>query len=419
MQAEIVTIDKLVHGGQAMATLADGRKVFAWNALPGEEVRVEIRRGRKDYVEAVVTEVIKASANRQVPKEPDYYLATSPWQMMSYEAENIYKKEIISETFQRQKVDLAEFQFIYHDQQYHYRNKMEYSFYGDDHGLHLALHNRGSHHKQIVPGSALAMPVIDQVAGQIVDFLNKNGVRAGDLKSLILRSNQASKVAAALFVKTEEFVDCTDLRSEDLQGLVVFFSNPRSPASVVTKELQEVGHTQLQDELLGTAISYDVTSFFQVNLPIFNQSLQAIQQHSDPNRPLVDMYAGVGGIGLSLKPKDLTIVEIDPTNTKMAEQNASHQAKVVNASAEKALDYITADADLILDPPRAGLHKDVIERLLGILPAQIIYLSCNPVTQARDLELLGSKYHLEHFAGYNFFPRTPHIETLAVLKLTK
>ena len=89
--------------------------------------------------------------------------------------------------------------------------------------------------------------------------------------------------------------------------------------------------------------------------------------------------------------------------------------RAVHAPSEKALDHITPDALIIVDPPRAGLHADVIAKLLETRPERILYLSCNPVTQARDVALLGEIYGVRAHRGYNFFPRTPHIEHLVIL----
>jgi len=125
------------------------------------------------------------------------------------------------------------------------------------------------------------------------------------------------------------------------------------------------------------------------------------------------MYAGVGSIGLSVGARQL--IELDPATAAMARVNAGDMSEVVEASTEKALEYIVSGKPVIFDPPRAGLHAKVVERCLEVLPPQIIYLSCNPATQARDLALLQEKYIIEFFETYNFFPRTPHIETLAVL----
>ncbi len=162
-----VMIEKLVHGGQGLGTMADGRKVFVWNALPGETVRVRIIKAKKSYAEGIAEEVVNPSTVRIEPLEANY-LATSPWQMMTYEAENLYKKSIVEELFRHEKVVLPTSCKVFHDdRQWAYRSKMEYSFWGDEQGLHLALHKRGSHGKQIVEGSKLAMPVVDAAASAI------------------------------------------------------------------------------------------------------------------------------------------------------------------------------------------------------------------------------------------------------------
>lgn len=98
-----VVIEKLVHGGQGLGTLADGRKVFVWNALPGETVRVRIIKKKRSYAEAIAEEILKASPERIDPLE-DNYLATSPWQMMTFEAENRYKSAIVKELFTHEGV---------------------------------------------------------------------------------------------------------------------------------------------------------------------------------------------------------------------------------------------------------------------------------------------------------------------------
>jgi 23S rRNA (uracil1939-C5)-methyltransferase len=100
-------------------------------------------------------------------------------------------------------------------------------------------------------------------------------------------------------------------------------------------------------------------------------------------------------------------------------QKREEAVKAILAPSEKALEYIKNNATIIVDPPRAGLHEDVIAKLLEVIPERIIYLSCNPVTQARDIARLGEKYGVKYHRGYNFFPRTPHIEHLAILDLKK
>ena len=411
---ETVIIEKLVHGGQGLGTLADGRKVFVWNALPGEKVGVRIIKAKRSFAEAIAEEIIEPSPLRIAPREENY-LATSPWQIVQFEAENDYKKRIVTELFTQAHVPLPDFAMTTAGDDWHYRNKMEYSFWGDEQGLHVALHQRGSHHKTIVQGSELALPAIDQAAQTVLAELQKHDLRAGDLKTIIVRCSQDGAAVASLFVKPKRFPELT--LPAALKGLRVYHSNPKSPASVPTRLLQELGDCSMQDQLLGKTFQYDVDSFFQVNLPVFEQALARIKEHGATDE-IVDMYAGVGSIGLSVAAKSVTLVELDAATAAMARTNAEASgllAEVVEAPSEKVLDDIPSHKPVIFDPPRAGLHDKVVDRALEALPPQIIYLSCNPATQARDLAKLQVAYNITYFEAFNFFPHTPHIETLAIL----
>jgi len=437
---EEVKISKLVHGGQGLAELSDDRKVFVWNALPGETVKVRVIKKKRSYAEAIAEDIVVASPERVAPREENY-LATSPWQMMTFDAENKYKAEIVRELFQQAHIDISKFDLTTVSgraagaetalsaprdmrnplagvsfEEWHYRNKMEYSFWGDDDGLHLALHRRGSAGKQIVSGSELALPAIDRAANAVLTELQKLDIRAGNLKTIVVRCSAAGEAVASLYTKTEQFPEL-NLPAE-VKGLRVYYSNPKSPASVPTKLLQEQGNVTLQDSLLGKLFTYDVDSFFQVNLPVYELALSRIKEHlvDDPT----DMYAGVGSIGLSVARHSVRLVEIDRATSAMARINAADsqlKAEVIEAPTEQATQYITCDEPVIFDPPRAGLHPKVVEACLSILPSQIIYMSCNPATHARDLALLQESYKIDFFEVYNFFPKTPHIETLAVLSL--
>jgi 23S rRNA (uracil1939-C5)-methyltransferase len=412
---EQVQITKLVHGGQGLGTMVDGRKVFVWNALPGETVGIRVIKQKRSYVEAIAESIIVPSSERVEPKEANY-LATSPWQIMTIEAENKYKKMIVMELFAHEHVAIPEpANTIFVGDEYGYRNKMEYSFWGDEKGLHLALYQRGSHGKQIVTGSSLAIPAVDAAANSILFELNKLAVRAGDLKTIIIRVNQRGEAVASLFVKTKTFHELP--LPVALKGLRVYHSNPKSPASVPTKLLYECGSVQLEDMLLGEPFLYDVDSFFQVNIPVFETALKHIK--AGLNEPAVtDMYAGVGSIGLSVARESVDLIELDPATAEMARSNARASqliTNVIESFSEKVLEYIVADKPVIFDPPRAGLHDKIVDHVLEVLPPKIVYLSCNPATHARDLAKLQTNYDIAQFELFNFFPHTPHIETLAIL----
>jgi 23S rRNA (uracil1939-C5)-methyltransferase len=382
-----VKLEKFVPGGQALGNLPDGKKVFVWGGLPGEEVEVAITKSKKTYAEGLVEKVLSSSPHRIEPQDA-CYLSTSPWQTVAYDYELEQKSALIKEAFEQHGVSLSQAPLTTDGREYFYRNKMEYALYWDKAGefINLAFHQRGSHTKLPIVSSSLEQPEILAEAQNIVAQLNARGEPARKYQSLVVRANQQGEVSSALFEN-------------------------RQPHPTMKN---------LSDQLLGHDFSYSPNGFFQVNLPVYELALQKIQQSISPNQPIVDIYAGVGTIGLSVCGDDqpLTLIETNRKAFIELEHNCAglNYAQAVLSDAENALKYITYDINLIVDPPRAGLADSVVARILETLPQKVIYLSCNPITQARDIAKLTTKYAITDCVGYNFFPHTPHIENLVVLE---
>ena len=485
---ETLTLEKIVGGGQALGTLADGRKCFVWGGLPGETVTVRVTKKKSHFVEAVIKGVISPSPDRIQPRDPDSYLSTSPWQIMPLEIEQIYKRQLIDDAFTLHNVALPAAIDIYCDNvAYGYRNKVEFSWYseagesGDT--LDLAFFRRGSKGKIVVDGTSLAHPAINNLARAIRDLLRHKRVAARQLKTLLVRCDQSGSCVWQLYLKDRlpEIITADEAAKLPAQGGEIIYSDPRSPASRITERLACFGNTTLTDTILGVPFRYACESFFQVNIPVYEQALRDMREwvsrsHSDNRQrvisqrksgqhgtnsqhgssnsfsegfafpasvrqerqpdqlaarrpeekdvcetrePALDLYAGVGTIGLTIGGGNVTLVEINEHAAAEMQRNITElgrtNARAVLAPSEQALNYITGKEIVIVDPPRAGLHTDVIATLLQKLPPRIIYLSCNPVTQARDVSLLQEKYEIMHHQGYNFFPRTPHIEHLVIL----
>lgn len=423
-----VKLDKIVGGGQALGTLEGGRKIFVWGGLPGETVDVRMTKKKTNLAEGVVLEIIEPSPQRTTPQDDESYLSTSPWQIMNFDSEQLYKSALIEEAFELHNIVLPNKIEIYsNNKQYEYRNKIEFSWYWNKktEQLDLAFFRRGTHGKIPVSGTSLAHPNINKTAVVIRDLLRKKAdVRAYMLKTLLIRCDQNGTVAAQLYTKQSDFAVFTDdeIRSLNIAGFELIFSNPKSPASVITEKLQSWGETSLTDTILDIPFTYTVDGFFQINVPVYERALTDMKQWVSDDKPVVDLYSGVGTIGLTIGGENVTMVEINERAVVEMKRNIKaldreKAVKAVLAPSESALEHITADATIIVDPPRAGLHDDVVAKLLEITPQRIVYLSCNPVTQARDVARLAEKYGTRHHAGYNFFPRTPHIEHLVVLDL--
>ena len=504
---ETLTLEKIVGGGQALGTLADGRKCFVWGGLPGETVTVRVTKKKSHFVEAVVEGVISPSPDRIQPRDPDSYLSTSPWQIMPLEVEQTYKAQLINDAFTLHNVTLPAAIDIYCDNvAYGYRNKVEFSWYSesvvsravsqkepgaisgpglfsdDTRGidadsdreessgdtLDLAFFRRGSKGKIVVNGTSLARPEINNLARAIRDLLRHKRVVARQLKTLLVRCDQSGSCVWQLYIKDRlpEIITADEAAKLPAQGGEIIYSDPRSPASRITERLALFGNTTLTDTILGVPFRYACEGFFQVNIPVYEQALRDMREwvpynkarqerqldqlaahdntdsqqrvisqkksgqlhvgpglFSDDIRAVklstIDLYAGVGTIGLTIGGDNITLVESSADAVREMQRNITElgrtDARAVLAPSEQALDYITGKEIVIVDPPRAGLHSDVIATLLQKLPPRIIYLSCNPVTQARDVALLQQHYRIAWHRGYNFFPRTPHSEHLVVL----
>jgi len=383
-------VEKFIPGGYALATLSDpaspdhGKKVFLWNALPGETVLdYTITKKKSSYLEALATSLENPSPDRVAPRDP-CFLSTSPWQILSYPAELATKSQLVVEMFREQGIALPTPEIITDHHDYFYRNKMEYSLYWDKttEKISLAFHARGSHRKLPVTSSSLERPEIFARALAIVADLNARHEPAYKYQSLLLRSSLDGTISGGLLENGH--------------------SHPVFPL--------------LSDPLLGRSYSYSPNGFFQINLPVYSLALTEIARHITTDRVL-DLYSGVGTIGLSVaSDRSLTLVESNPSAFAELEKNATPNSTPILANSEDALDYIRPDTTVILDPPRAGCAPALIDRLLSVAPPTIIYLSCNPITQARDLAPLLSIYSISFVKSFNFFPHTPHIENLVVLE---
>ncbi len=437
----MIKVEKIIPGGFGLGTCDDGKKAFFWNVLPGETiVEYNITKQKSHYIEAIATKIENSSNFRKEPKDKSF-LSTSPWQIMDYDYELKLKQELVVEIFREHQIDISLPEIFTDHKDYYYRNKMEYALFWDneENKIKLAFHARGSHRKIPINQSSIERQEIFQAATKIVDELNRTHEEARKYQSLLLRCSQKGEVSGGLYE-----------------------NHKPHPA-----------FKKLTDEILGYTYSYSPNGFFQINLPVYEMALNEIKKHINTDNVL-DLYAGVGTIGLSVaRDKNLTLVEVDKYAFKELKENAKTTLQhfkgsagayerggrsappvtteqrserepsllgspneaalsrnetgrrdsvpekccnVVLSKSEAALDYINLDQTVILDPPRSGCDKKLIDRLNEVKPEKIIYLSCNPATQARDIKLLLDNYKIKDIKTFNFFPHTPHIENLVILQ---
>lgn len=427
IQIITVTIEKLTAEGYGYVKHND-TDVFIIGALPGETVEARIIKKRKGRRWAVVEKIVIPITERIEPQE-DHYLSCSPWQMFPYEKQIELKKQMLEIAYKDVDLELPITQFFAAEEQIGYRTKVETNFWYEDSRLHIAFHKRGTPFvlTPLPNGCILASPKMNQAALAITELINIHAIPKTDLKSLTIRESKTKDMRIALLcVKRKDFVLPFALKDiGQLDGLLVAFSDPLSPASLITKVLSSEGLDFLEETLSGITLKYPIDGFFQNNIPLFEKALTIMQdvvKSQASKDKVIELYSGVGTIGLALckQTKEVIGVDIVPSSIRLAQENALYNNivnyKAIEMPAEKMDNTLLADTDiLVLDPPRTGLHSDVVNYIIENKPKTIIYLSCNPVTQARDYSLLKDHYSPTSLYGFDFYPNTMHMESLLIL----
>jgi len=445
-----LTIDKLVFGGEGLGYF-ERRPVFVVGVLPEEVVLVAPAKVTGKFAKARLLKIIKPSPIRLEPKETQY-LSTSPWQIMPVVNQQQLKVGLVKEVFSKfATLPLPDVALTPSASEWGYRNKMEFSFAVDDGSqLVLAFHQRYSWKRYVaIKEVKIAYPLINEVANKILLELRERNIPLAVLKNLLVRySYHQNKCIAALYVVDEKFASF-NIDLPELSGWLVIYSDPKSPIAKTTKILHRTGSVTLVEKLGDKLFQYSYESFFQVNPPSFNLCAQRMSELAQPHPTsplegegqkaappfqggvggglLVDLYAGAGVIGMLLSDRyqKVVSVEFDPAGTIAAKENIKlNQLKnieLIGGRAEKeGLPSILSNADTVLvDPPREGLHQKVVEKIIEAKPKQLIYLSCNPATQARDWKLLSTQYTATHWELFDFYPQTPHVESLIVATIKK
>jgi 23S rRNA (uracil1939-C5)-methyltransferase len=424
MREITLEFQKIVGEGKALGR-SEGKVIFCYGVLPGETARVRTTFEKKNFAEAELLEIVSPSPKRVPPRE-DHYLSCSPWQVMEYDFQCETKKALIEDLLYQTTKETIRLDKFYGAQEiFGYRTKIEYSFTGEPGALSFAFHKRGNYReKYLLPqGCALIGAKANELAVRILGVINSLKLSTDDLKTLIIREakNPGSRVAA-LFLKRRD-IELPDIKLDGLDGFLAVYSNPVSSVSQVDGIIKAWGNDFVTEEILGGKFSYGFDCFFQNNMELFAEALKEIRAAAFKCGKLVDLYSGVGVIGLSLRDLADKVVAVEASESSAryaalnAEQNGARNFSMTCSLSEKADGGLFDGTDvLVLDPPRAGLHNKVIKRIMEILPKRIIYLSCNPITQGRDAAFFLEKYKLVRSAGFDFYPNTPHAETLMVFE---
>jgi 23S rRNA (uracil1939-C5)-methyltransferase len=422
MKEIIVEFEKIGHNGVSIGRY-NGKIVFAYGILPKEKAKIKVTQEKKNLIKGEIVEILEKSKHR-IQELENHYLSCSPWQVFAYNYQVEIKRGLLKEIFRNfAGIDVEINDFFLSSRTFGYRTKIEYSFLKENDRYFFAFHKRESFKEKIKlkDGCKLISDKANEIASFILEKINEKRIK--DLKTLIIRKSQRYEDIhfALLSSDKNQVFEFTD---ENLSGFSFVFSKKESPASTFDEIIYEWGREYLKEKILNLEIRYHYTSFFQNNIELFEKALEIMKENSNEFNKVVDLYAGVGVIGLSLKDysKEIWSVEIDKKATQYAKINAElndvKNLKTLALASEKIPRDVLENTDLlILDPPRTGLHKKLINLILETKPRNIFYLSCNPITQARDFSFLKQVYRIKKFYGFDFYPNTPHLESLLILEI--
>jgi 23S rRNA (uracil1939-C5)-methyltransferase len=424
-------IDSLAQGGRGVAR-SNGYVVFVSGALPGDRVRARLQKAKRAYAEASAVEVLRPSSERIADRclhdsEP---CPGAPWQGLAYERQLAHKQAQVTEALERLggltgfELDPIETAV----EQWRYRNKLEYSFGERGGELALGFHRRGSWHEVVdVDDCLLASNRNNRARNEVRDWARREGLSAYDrragagvLRNLVVREGRRTGQVQTRLVTSAAEIPRPPV---DLHTVI------EGPGSGTDGPTGALGAEYLEENLCGLALRVSSTAFLQTNTEMAER-LYAIAAETaglDGTRRVFDFYCGIGTIGLSIAARAGEVWGLESVADAVADaeynarRNSIDNARFICADARLGIRPLLEQAGnpdvVIVDPPRAGLSKKIVRRLLECEARRIVYVSCNPTTLAPNAaQLCEAGYTLRRVKPVDMFPQTPHVECVALLE---
>lgn len=442
----------------------EGMAVFIAGCVPGDTVRARITQRKKNYGEARTLEIIEGGPDRVEPVCTYFEdCGGCKWQNLSYEAQIGWKRRHVEDAFQRigRFADVEVRETLPSGKIYWYRNKMEFSFgaerwltaeeiasEGDiDRDFALGLHAPGRFNRVIdVERCWLQSETSNRIINTTRRFALERGLppyttsdHTGTLRNLVVRTSEATGEIMVILITAglsrRELDEYAELIREEIPDVTTLIHGLHTgKASVATAERIDVlyGPGTITEEIGGNRFTISPFSFFQTNTAQGNRLYEAAIEAAGLKADSVvwDLYCGAGTITLAAAKRAARVVGVEINEGSVIDARKNAEANGIGNVEFFAGDLkdlignlgrgIGEDGDpdvVIVDPPRAGMHQDVVDALLERRPQRIAYVSCNPTTQARDCELLSRAWDVESVQPVDMFPQTYHIETVALLTL--
>lgn len=446
--------------GVSIGKTEDGKTILIQGAVPGDVVNVSVFKKKANYLQARVTEIVKESPDRVEPVCEHFGVCGGcKWQDLSYEAQLKWKQDEVENNLNRIGgfEDLNFLPILGSKQTYFYRNKLEYTFSNsrwltleeiqDTEATYernaLGFHIPGQWskvldinkcHLQAEPSNAIRLEARRFAIENDLEFFDLRN-QEGFLRTLMLRSNKKGEFMVMLQFfkedkeKREAFLENLKVKFPEITSLM-YAINPKGNDSIYDLDIELYsGQEFLMEEMEGLQFKIGPKSFYQTNAEQAYELYKVTRDFADlkGDELVYDLYTGTGTIAQFVAKQAKKVIGVEAVQEAIdaakenAERNGIDNCDFFCGDMKDIFDdaFIEQNGQpdvIITDPPRDGMHKNVVETILRIAPKRVVYVSCNSATQARDLELMKDQYKILKVQPVDMFPQTHHVENVVLLE---
>ncbi len=439
-----IKIDTLAFGGSGVGRLDDGMVAFVEGTIPGDTATARVTKKKKGFINAVATGIVTPSPDRRDPRCAHFgKCGGCRLQHYAYERQLEAKSRQIRDHFERigHIPDPPMLPIISMDDPWEYRNKMEYSFEtARDGSLRLGLHKPGYFDWIVdLDYCHLQQDACNRLRNATRDFCAARSLSAhnmrkhtGLLRNLVIR-NTRDALMACLCVQDSsfdehagDFAEMVASQFPEVKSLWLFVNNSLSGVALGGEERLLAGDDHITETVCGLKLKLSPKSFMQTNTAqcerLYGAALAAAGMSG--TETVFDLYTGMAPIAMAMSPRAKRVIGIESNESAVADGhvnlavNGINNVELIAGVVENVLADLCAESRpdvIVTDPPRPGMHPATVKAILEASPRQIVYISCNPSTLARDAGLLcDGGYSLKSVQPVDMFPHTFHVECVAL-----
>ena len=442
----IVEVEKITNLGAGIAKV-DGFVVFMSDACPLDKVKIKITKVNKNYANAKIIQIIEESPYRIKPFCPlQKVCGACQLQFIDYDYQLKVKKQIVEETIKNiGNLDIVIQEVVPSPEIKNYRHKIQYPVSETKNSKRIlaGYYKPGTH--EIV--NIKYCPIQPEICDRIINFIRAKAFdfgisgfnekhHSGDLRHVVIRSSKATGKnlvvlvvnATKSFERLKDFAKCIYEEFKEISGVCVNFNSKKTNVILGNKSECLCGKNFVEEKILDKTFKIGPNTFFQINPKSAENIFKYVKEHlvQTFDKPTVlDAYAVISSFGIcvSYVCKIVVTVEENKESTELAREtaldNRVKNIEIHNQDAAKFFKNETRQFDaIILDPPRKGCSKESLDNAVRLSKSEIIYVSCNPATLARDLKYLTEKgCTVESIQPFDMFCHTYHVENVAIIKV--